>query len=245
MANLCIFQLCCGLMLVASAIGQRQDARPEFGAELPSRVGDDSKKAATLWPSGRVPNRISSSIMDRTKSRLIDQVMRDIESQTCIKFVNARNEDSYINIQPDIAACSAQIGVQAAATQVMIADACWTYETVAHLILHALGLDHENNRADRDQYVEINMDNLRGLKQRKFNKLSAGQYPVLDTPYDYTSLMHAAPNNVDGTAKGPRDWTIRSTKNKNQELGNSRISQGDYRKLNKLYRCKNEERQGR
>lgn len=245
-----IFQLCCGLtivlgLLVTPLAAQRQDARPEFGAELPSRVGDTKNQAATLWPNGKVPFMVSSSVVDRTKFRLVEQVIADIESQTCIRFVRRRNEDAYINIQPDIAACSSQIGAQTGSTQLMLANSCWEYPTIAHMLLHAIGLDHEDKRSDRDEYVEINMDNLRGLKQRKFQKLSAAQYPVLDTPYDFKSIMHASPNNVDGTAKGSRDWTIRATKSKNQELGNSGISQGDYRKLNKLYRCKNEDRLGR
>lgn len=150
MANLSIFQLCSGIMLVASAIGQRQDARPEFGAgkvltfadlegQLESvlfqsfpresemtarkqrpcgRVAEcptgfrraswiavrQNNKACSFSYSSRILGSKFLRLIVPAKSRLIDQVMRDIESQTCIKFVNARNEDSFINIQPDIAA---------------------------------------------------------------------------------------------------------------------------------------------
>ena len=35
------------------------------------------------------------------KIRLIDRVIRDIEDNTCIKFINRRAEDDYVNIQTD------------------------------------------------------------------------------------------------------------------------------------------------
>lgn len=226
----------CGLaLLMVHTAGQRQAELPTIDAELPLRLGDE-KKAPRLWTNGRVPYQISSAVVDTTKIRLIDRVIRDIEDNTCIKFINRRAEDDYVSIQTDRIACSAQIGVQTGINQLNLADSCWNYPTIAHMILHTLGLYHENNRFDRDDHVELNLENTRGLNARKFEKISATQFNVLDTPYDLQSIMHF-PNQIYGISKGRDDWTIRAKRNRAQELGGNRITTSDYRKLKKLYRC--------
>ncbi|XP_055349476.1 zinc metalloproteinase nas-14-like [Paramacrobiotus metropolitanus] len=221
-------------VVVACVAGQRHADGPQFEAGLPLRqVGE--KTVPKLWPKAKVPYSISSSIVSDSKIRAIREPMQDIEANTCIKFVNKRPSDTeYINIQTDRAACSAQIGQQTGINQLNLADSCYDYPTIALLILHSLGLCNEHNREDRDKYVEINMDNIRSLHQRKFEKLTRAQCPVLDTPYDIKSLTHFD-GKAFGTKKGARDWTIRSLKTPSATLGNSRISAGDYQKLNNLY----------
>jgi len=233
MARIGFIVLVAFLVQVAhTASGQRQAQGPNFEAGLPLRQSND-KSIPQLWPRGKVPYSISSSIVDDAKIRAIKEPMRDIESHTCIKFVNRRSESEYLNIQTDRAACSAQVGMQTGINQMNLADACYDYPTIALNLLYALGLYPENNRNDRDTYVEINNENLRGLNQRKFEK--ASQAPaVLETPYDFRSLTHF-PEQAFGIKKGPRDWTIRAKKTPTTQLGNNKISSGDFQKLNALY----------
>jgi len=235
MTKLCFIILCGLVFQVIHATGQRIAEQPTIDAELPLRQGDE-KKPPKLWPQGKVPYKISSAVVDNDKIRLIGRVIKDIQDNTCIRFTDRRLEDEYMNIQTDRVACSAQVGAQTGITQLNLADSCWNYPTIAHMILHVLGLYHENNRSDRDDYVEINMENLRGLNARKFEKIPTTQFNVLDTPYDLTSIMHF-PNQIYGINKGPRDWTIRAKRNPSQQLGGNRITMSDYRKLKKLYRC--------
>jgi len=236
MTNLCVLVLCGLVFQVVHTAGQRQAEQPTIDPELPLRLGDE-KKAPRTWTNGKVPYKISSGVVDTDKIRLIDRVIRDIEDNTCIRFINRRFEDEYMNIQTDRVACSAQVGVQTGINQLNLADSCWNYPTIAHMVLHVLGLYHENNRADRDDYVEINTENLRGLNARKFDKIPANQFNVLDTPYDLQSITHF-PNKIYGIKQSGRDdWTIRAKRNPSQQLGGNRITVNDYRKLKKLYRC--------
>jgi len=60
---------------------------------------------------------------------------------------------------------------------------------VSHELLHALGFWHEQSRADRDNYVRINWQNIITDQQHNFNKYTTG-VDYLGQPYDYYSIMH-------------------------------------------------------
>ena len=56
--------------------------------------------------------------------------------------------------------------------------------------MHALGVDHQQNRPDRDNYVTINWRNIRQKIAYNFNKLSNLDATTGGTPYSYRSVMH-------------------------------------------------------
>lgn len=46
------------------------------------------------------------------------------------------------------------------AQRLSLADGCFRHGTIMHELLHAWGYHHEHKRADRDEYVFINYDNI-------------------------------------------------------------------------------------
>lgn len=55
-----------------------------------------------------------------------------------------------------------------------------------HEIGHALGFYHEQNRSDRDDHLEVRLDNVKEVYRGNFIK-----FPSLnDVTYDYNSVMH-------------------------------------------------------
>uniref|UniRef100_A0A0K0FTP2 Zinc metalloproteinase n=1 Tax=Strongyloides venezuelensis TaxID=75913 RepID=A0A0K0FTP2_STRVS len=62
--------------------------------------------------------------------------------------------------------------------------------TVQHETLHALGLEHEHSRYDRDKYIRINLQNLDPDQKKNFQKVSTREYSTYGIPYDYGSIMH-------------------------------------------------------
>lgn len=56
--------------------------------------------------------------------------------------------------------CTSNVGMQGGEQKLTIADECDDAASITHLILHALGLWHEQSRPDRDTYVEILWENI-------------------------------------------------------------------------------------
>lgn len=57
--------------------------------------------------------------------------------------------------------CSSLIGYRSGQSQtVTLGSGCEYRGTIAHEIMHLLGFYHEQTRTDRDQYIDVNKDNI-------------------------------------------------------------------------------------
>ena len=77
---------------------------------------------------------------------------------------------------------------------IVISDWC-KFGNVVHEIGHVLGLWHEQTRCDREQYVEIDEDNIKEDKITQYIALCDPSQPTLSptslgTNYDYCSIEH-------------------------------------------------------
>ena len=61
-----------------------------------------------------------------------------------------------------------------------------------HEIGHALGLWHEHQRTDRDDYIDVDFNNIALGASGNFALPSPGQVVSYDVPYDFNSIMHYA-----------------------------------------------------
>lgn len=58
--------------------------------------------------------------------------------------------------------------------------------TVAHETLHAIGFDHEQNRPDRDEYIEIVWQNVEPKQKHNFDVYKGSR---TFRPFDFQSQM--------------------------------------------------------
>ena len=65
--------------------------------------------------------------------------------------------------------------------------------------MHALGLEHEHQRPDRDRHIRIEYRNMDPDKKINFEKIPQADVDLYHE-YDYNSIMH-----YDGTAFGKID----------------------------------------
>jgi hypothetical protein len=65
---------------------------------------------------------------------------------------------------------------------------CWSDATVYHELGHAFGFVHEHQRPDRDEYVQIQTENVQPDKAGNFNRITS--LNDRQGPYDFMSIMH-------------------------------------------------------
>ena len=132
--------------------------------------------------------------------------------------------------------CCSYIGYIGCGKQgLSLSNACIDQGTVVHEILHTMGFFHEHSRPDRDQYVRIIDENIRGGANFNFDKLGSEYINSLGIEYDYNSIMHYCENafSVDPAKKK----TI-ITLEPNAELCNAcELSPLDILQINLLYEC--------
>lgn len=56
--------------------------------------------------------------------------------------------------------------------------------------MHACGFTHEQNREERDDFVEINFQNIKSGYENNFEKAKKGTTTGFGKTYDYNSVMH-------------------------------------------------------
>ena len=112
-----------------------------------------------------------------------------------------------------------------------LANGCLGIATIEHEFLHALGVHHEQNRPDRDEYVDILWTNM--IPKYKFSCEKRSSSEVLEYgPYDFGSIMHysdeAFSRNGLKTIRGKKCSCF------GQRVG---MSEADSDKLKHMYSC--------
>ncbi|KAF3833104.1 hypothetical protein F7725_026769 [Dissostichus mawsoni] len=158
----------------------------------------------------------------------ITNAMNAFHRKTCLRFVPY----DYISIE-NKGGCYSSLG-KTGGRQVLSLNrrGCVYHGTIQHEINHALGFQHEQTRSDRDSYVRINWQNINPQNAYNFKRHATNN---LNTPYDYTSIMHYG-RTAFSIQRG-KD-SITPIPNPNVQIGQRKgMSRWDIVRINKLYRC--------
>jgi hypothetical protein len=148
--------------------------------------GNSRTKQTKRWTGGVVPYTIDPTLP--TPARVTDAIAY-WESVTKFRFVLRTIEPDYLTFQPS-AGCSSNVGRIGGQQFVNLATGCPTGKTM-HEIGHALGMWHEQSRADRDKHVIINWANITVGKEGNFDTFTSAGNDGRDLgAYDVTSIMH-------------------------------------------------------
>ncbi|WP_025146136.1 M12 family metallopeptidase [Pedobacter jeongneungensis] len=184
-----------------------------------------------LWPGGIVYYVINNA----SHSSLILNSISDWEASTPIRFVQRTNQANYINFQgaPPNGSGDSQLGMIGGEQLIRLA-ANADKTTVTHEIGHAIGLFHEQTRADRDQYININSANINNTWRSQYEIYSLGTGSEIGT-FDFYSIMLYYPYNSAASVGG--NTAPQMTKKDGSIWGyNEYLSQGDIDGVNALYK---------
>ena len=143
-----------------------------------------------LWPGGIVPFVISEGFEPEAVQD-IRAAIQEWNAKTVITLVDRTTESDYVRFVPRSSTgsgttCSANVGRRDGERFVWLArpSGCGVGTTV-HEIGHSIGLRHEHQRFDRDEYVFISDDVRYGPSGYSYTN----NRPVGGS-YDYASIMH-------------------------------------------------------
>ena len=133
------------------------------------------------WPQGIVHFVTEEALRDRVKAA-IDHW----EKRTPIRFVERTNELDYISFERQDG-CWSRVGRQGGMQVISLGGGCGLGPAI-HEIGHALGLWHEQSRSDRDQFIEVLLQNVAPNRRHNFDKHVQDGDDL--GSYDFDSIMH-------------------------------------------------------
>lgn len=205
------------------------------------------------WPNGVVYFRWKPDI-DPAAKQVTEEAMQIWSAKSCVRFEEvhetcsgSRSRCHPVTMGSDKEGCNAHAGYYGQPWQSYnLGTGCHYVGTALHELGHVLGLSHEHERFDRDNYVETVLENVPDTWRRWFKVNPWRTQEAKKLPYDLSSIMHydAWAFAIDKRYTDPATASIR-VKNKDR-WGNCKIGQrtqlsvGDTLTVSTLYGCADE-----
>lgn len=126
---------------------------------------------------------------------------------TPVRFYFSENEADAIYFEKAEKHCYSYLGRIGGHQPIRLSTECGVRE-IKHELMHALGFIHEHSRTDRDQYIEVNWQNIDPAYHNQFFVAPDSlMEPLRGTPFDYQSIMLYDPRFF---AKDPKQPSLHS-----------------------------------
>jgi len=218
--------------------------RPSSSSTSSSDIRNSVFNTRKTWDYGKVPFIFDPSISREADKDLIRKVTRNLmKTANCLKFeeiTDTSSTSSFIKFTNDGDqhydgnGCWSYVGEQGGEQVINLDPGCMHEGKVTHEIFHALGFAHEQNRPDRDEFVNINWDNIKPRKEGNFEKAKTEHGFAEYMSYDFQSIMHYGSNAFGRKGKKtiePKNGYVGDVGSKGKMTGTDMMA------LNTLYNC--------
>ncbi|XP_021364299.1 uncharacterized protein LOC110457377 isoform X2 [Mizuhopecten yessoensis] len=187
-------------------IGESHDQHPtpKPNTETEELSQQDAEKRLTrrnfpkndlLWSNGIVPYEIETGGFSQEQIAIIEAAIDEMRQRTCVDFQPRSTVDystlghtAFVKFISSTTGCWSYVGrvTNDRQQEIGLGPGCVYNPTVLHEMCHAIGMEHEQSRTDRDNYVTMQWDNIKdGENNQNMIKLK-----TKDTnPYDYESIL--------------------------------------------------------
>ena len=185
-------------------------------------------RTSGMWPDNTVYFSINGSLSK--KDRVYDAI-RHWESNTSLKFVERSGQSNYIYFTPG-SGCSSYVGMIGGRQNITLSDNCSTGNTI-HEIGQAVGLWHEQSRADRNNYITVHFDNVTSGTEHNFHTYDDSGFDgdEYTTSLDFSSIMMYGAYSFSKNGKP----TITKTNGSTYQIQRSALSSGDITGIKSMY----------
>lgn len=140
------------------------------------------------WSKNVVPFEISSGLSATMEGR-IAQAVAHWNANTIVRLQPRDGEGDFVRFVTGDG-CLSHVGKKGGKQEIKLSSDC-SVGNVTHEIGHAVGLYHEQNRDDRDDFVIVDFDNVEEGKEDQFEK---GPFGSLDVgAFDFNSRLLYSP----------------------------------------------------
>lgn len=187
------------------------------------------QRSANKWPGGVIPWTVDKD--DSSNDRLLKAVsgaMNILNKDTNLVFKKRTEKDkNYIVFTSKSTGCFSYIGMQGGPQEINLSKGCYHNLIVAHEILHAIGMEHEQSREDRDDYLDIKWENIKESHKHNFGLAPRSNFGE----YNLNSIMHYGSYSF--SKNGEPTMTTKAGETFEQNL--KYFSQGDQEAVNNFY----------
>jgi len=206
------------------------------------------KPRTNRWPAGfgvrgEIPYTFAEPIRSSDKEE-IEAAIEDFNNQMtgCLRIRPKKSSDKYYAqiLTQEKKRCSSGVALPTNGDDKIYVrlhkSSCIKQDTIQHEFIHAFGVYHMHSRSDRDEWIEIMMDNIQEDLRYNMDK-HTDTTENYDVPYDPYSMMHYSSTDL---AIDKSKLTIKSKKGHVPTgwLGGSQVmTWSDHLLLRRMYGC--------
>jgi hypothetical protein len=195
--------------------------------EMNSSSGTALMPNMHLWPTHTIPFHIQANLSrpERVRAAL------GLFAQTAVRFVPYTSQHDVLVFEESTGPCKSYVGQVGGKQPILLSPDCGSSD-IAHEVMHALGFVHEQNRLDRDKYIQVINENIDEKYLDNFAKLPPDYMQISGrSDFAFESLMIYPPtmfakgnlptmeSKIDGKTISPTDG----------------LSQSDFDRINFVY----------